>query len=230
MVEVRDNSDDEDQTMEVVQMQSQGDSGMAEESKTEQPEEVKGAEEVKGGTEKVIQGPMPHHNPARRGISDSDVQRQYERGIREAASITVCNYSSLNMAINMGFAGRKHIASDDNQARFSAKYGQVNQLKELIGGELLSATPADISIRAELINILVELMMSEEIESSDLVDCLDDWMEENFNVLADEISHQQIGAALVNVREELTYCAVNDLDLPSGSLTLQKLHTFNQNN
>jgi len=51
------------------------------------------------------------------------VEKQYLGLIREATSIVVCNYSALNMAINMGFAGRKQIASDMNEERFSAKRG-----------------------------------------------------------------------------------------------------------
>ena len=62
-------------------------------------------------------------------------------------------------------------------------------MKNLIGGELLNAPPNDIVIRINLINILEELMQSEEIEACDIEDCLDDWMEENFCVLPDETSH-----------------------------------------
>lgn len=51
---------------------------------------------------------------------------------------------------------------------------------------MLDASPADVTVRITLINILVELLLSEEIDGSDLADCLDDWMEENFSVLADE--------------------------------------------
>ena len=99
----------------------------------------------------------------------------------------VCNYSSLNIAINMGFAGRNHIASDLNQdQKFQARRGQVNELKALIGGDLLESAPADIAVRCELINILVELLLQEEIDVGDLVELLDDWMEEHFCVLADE--------------------------------------------
>ena len=115
------------------------------------------------------------------------VIRQYEKCMREAVSITICNYASLNMAVNMGFAARNQIASDINlEDRFSARTGQVNLLKNLIGGELNNSSPADVTIRLQLINILMELLAAEEIEVKDLVDCLDDWMEENFSVLADE--------------------------------------------
>ena len=73
-------------------------------------------------------------------------------------------------------------------------------------------------------------MEADEIEASDIADCMDDWMEENFSVIADEKDHQQIGDTLVQVREELTYCAMEDYDLMSGSVTLQKLQDFNVKN
>ena len=73
-------------------------------------------------------------------------------------------------------------------------------------------------------------MAAEDIDASVLVDCLDDWMEETFSVEADERSHHEIAAAIMRVREELAFCATNDLDVANGSLTLQQLHTFNENN
>ena len=163
-------------------------------------------------------------------MTDLEVGRQYEAAIREAASILMCNYSSLNMAISMGFSARHHIASDKNQDRFVAKRGQVTQLKNLIGGILADQPPPDITIRVHIINILVELLLQEEIEVQDLEDCLDDWMEENFNVLSDEDSNREIGNILYRVRRELTFCAINDIDLPSGSKTVLQLKEFNERN
>lgn len=93
----------------------------------------------------------------------------------------------------------------------------------MIGGELLEQTPDNIAIRCQLINMLIQLLLNEEIEKSDLVDLIDDWMEEHFSVIADEHSHEEIATALMKVRKELSFCAMNDLDLPSGSLTLEKL-------
>ena len=90
---------------------------------------------------------QPHHNDARPGLTNAAVERQYEQAVRDACSILVCNYSALTMAVNMGFAGRHHVASDKNQDRFQAQRGQVNEMKELVGGELLSAAPPDIAVR-----------------------------------------------------------------------------------
>ena len=45
----------------------------------------------------------PHHKPQRDGITDEDVMEQYMELINVATSIAICNYSSLNIAIDMGF-------------------------------------------------------------------------------------------------------------------------------
>ena len=41
----------------------------------------------------------------------------------------------------------------------------------------------------------------------DLEDLLDDFMEEHFNTIADESSHKEMAETMVNVREQLIYCA-----------------------
>lgn len=83
-----------------------------------QEEEKKGeslAASVLGGEETKKGGRQPHHRDMKAGTTDATVERQYEAGVRDAASILVCNYSALNMAISMGFAGRQQIASDRNE-------------------------------------------------------------------------------------------------------------------
>lgn len=49
----------------------------------------------------------PHHKDAKEGLSFMQIQMQYEQAVREAVSIMICHYSSLNMAIDLGFSGRK---------------------------------------------------------------------------------------------------------------------------
>ena len=88
-------------------------------------------------------------------------------------------------------------------------------------------SPDNVAIRVTLINMLTKLLGEEEIEADDLEDCMDDFMEEHFSVIADESSHREIANALLRVRKELTFCAVNDLDLPTGSETIEKLKLFN---
>lgn len=101
-------------------------------------------------------------------------------------------------------------------------------MKDLVGGLLFrNNAPADLAMRICLINMLTELLLSEEIDESDIIECLDDFMEENFSVETTDSSHTEIAKYLIRVRKELTFCALNDLDLPSGSATLVKLKKFN---
>lgn len=97
----------------------------------------------------------PHHIDAKPDLSFMHIQMQYEACIREAISILICNYSSLNMAIDMGFAGRKQIASDQND--FIAPKGKVTALKNLIGGKVITlAKPSDLAMRISVIECLVD--------------------------------------------------------------------------
>ena len=106
----------------------------------------------------------------------------------------------------------------------------MTKLKDLIGGHIVNAAPTDITIRIHIINVLVTLLSDDEIEPDDIEDCLDDFMEENFSVIPDESSHREIANVLFRVRKELAFCAMNDLDLPSGSETLMRLIEFNKKN
>ena len=94
----------------------------------------------------------------------------------------------------------------------------------------MNASPPDLAIRITLINMLVSLLLADEIDKSDIEDCMDDFMETNFNVIADESSHREMGEVMVKVREQLTFCAKNEYDLPSGSEELNKLRAFNAKN
>ena len=132
---------------------------------------------------------QPHHKDAKAGITYNMIEKQYAETIWKACAYVMCNYSSLTMAISMGFLGRNEIASDKNNEKFKAKKGQINQLRDLVGGSLYEQSPLDIAIRVTIVNMLTNLLLSEEIMAIDLVDCLDDWMEENFSVLPDESSH-----------------------------------------
>ena len=63
--------------------------------------------------------------PQKKGITDDDVVEQYESLIKIAVSVMICNYTALNLALDMGFAARNQIASDKEVDRFQAKKGQV---------------------------------------------------------------------------------------------------------
>ena len=149
--------------------------------------------------------------------------------MRECVSILICNYSSLNMAIDMGFAGRNQIASDANSP-FKTRTGQVNQLKELVGGRVCTDQPANVAIRIHLINMLVHLLLQDSVLKEDLEDLLDDFMEEHFNTIADESSHKEMADTMVTCREQLIYCAQNEFELHSGSQELNEIREFNAKN
>ena len=49
--------------------------------------------------------------------------------------------------------------------------------------------------------MLVHLMLQDEIDKHDLEDCMDDFMEEHFNTIADESSHKEMAETMLKVRE-----------------------------
>lgn len=57
---------------------------------------------------------------------------------------------------------------------------------------LASSSPQDIAMRVQIIECLVEVMVEEEVEVADIEECLDDFMETNFNTLSDEYSHTEM--------------------------------------
>lgn len=59
---------------------------------------------------------------------------------------------------------------------------RMAELCEVVGGPILrKASSQDLTKRILLIDALVELMLADTIESSDIEDLLDDYMEQNFN-------------------------------------------------
>ena len=64
----------------------------------------------------------------------------------------------------------------------------------------MNASPADVAIRITLINMIVHLLLANEIDHDDIEDCMDDFMEEHFNVISDEQSHREMAEALLKVR------------------------------
>ena len=95
---------------------------------------------------------------------------------------------------------------------------------------LNKASPTDIAMRVQIIEELVELLTEEEVEVVDIEEALDEFMMTNFHTLSDEFSHTEMAIQMLRVRHELTFCAKNDLDMPSGSATLNGLREFNRKN
>ncbi len=68
----------------------------------------------------------------------------------------------------------------------------------------MNASPADCAIRITLINMIVHLLLADEIDKDDLEDCMDDFMETHFNVIADETSHKEMAEGMLKVMEAKT--------------------------
>ena len=64
----------------------------------------------------------------------------------------------------------------------------------------MNASPADCAIRITLINMVVHLLLANEIDKDDLEDCMDDYMEQHFNVISDESSHKEMAEVMLKVR------------------------------
>lgn len=59
---------------------------------------------------------------------------------------------------------------------------KMSELCEMVGGPILRrASSQDLTKRILLIDALVELMIADTIEASDIEDLFDDYMEQNFN-------------------------------------------------
>ncbi len=59
---------------------------------------------------------------------------------------------------------------------------KMAELCECVGGPILrKASSFDLTKRILLIDAIVELLLADTIESNDIEDLLDDYMEQNFN-------------------------------------------------
>ena len=85
-------------------------------------------------------------------------------------------------------------------------------------------------MRVQIIECLVDLISEDEVTVNEVEECLDEFMETNFNTLCDEHSHVEMAHSIIRVRAELTFCAKEDLDLETGSSTLNVLREFNKKN
>ena len=142
-----------------------------------------------------------------------------------AVSILVCNYAGLNQAIDMGL-DRKGL-----HHHFSLPKVKMQYLCEQVGGPILRKASMDnLAKRVLLVDALCELMMADTIEAQDIEDCIDDYMELNFDVSAVEVDdHLEIGETLVKVREQLTQCAKTGADMMQIPALLD-LIAFNKEN
>lgn len=126
------------------------------------------------------------------------VKIEYVKTMKFAISLLVCNYAGLNQAIDMGLDRDR---SDQSHIELSPKV-KMQELCESVGGPILrKASQVDLTKRILLIDALLELMMADTIESQDIEDLIDDYMEHNFKTKCEEVDdHLEIGEVLVKVR------------------------------
>lgn len=154
-----------------------------------------------------------------------EIKQGYVKAMHLAVSILVCNYAGLNQAIDMGL-DRKGL-----HQHFTLPKVKMQYLAEQVGGPVLRKASMDnLAKRVLLVEALCELMMADTIEAQDIEDCIDDYMEMNFDVNAVEVDdHLEIGDTLVKVRQELTQCAKTGTDMMQAQ-SLQDLIAFNKEN
>ena len=80
---------------------------------------------------------------------------------------------------------------------------KMQYLCETVGGPILKkASPYDLTKRVLLIDAILELMMADTIDSQDIEDLIDDYMEGNFSTKCEEVDdHLEIGTVLVKLRD-----------------------------
>ena len=102
------------------------------------------------------------------------VKIDYVTTMKYAISLLVCNYAGLNQAIDMGLDRDR---GDQSHITLSSKV-KMQELCEQVGGSVLrKASQVDLTKRILLIDALLELMMADTIESQDIEDMIDDYME-----------------------------------------------------
>eukprot|EP00347_Sterkiella_histriomuscorum_P016398 403353341 len=153
--------------------------------------------------------------------SPLDQQTLYKLGVealRETASILICNWTDLNYAIEQGLSTKNRKLNLEDEK-------EIEQLKELVS-YLKSERQSDMALRNQLIQHMVDISLSQEVELEDYEDCLLDFMELNFNMVIEDNSAKEIGRAIMKIRHQLFSSAQNKSILESEEL--EKLREFNE--
>ena len=106
------------------------------------------------------------------------------------------------MAIDMGWGDKK--IQQNLVQRGIITIDQVNEYKVLcqnFSNEQVAFTAQRVLIIQMLVDIVSEPTMNEE----DVQDCLDDFMETEFNVIDEDGDHMLIGKRMIKVRDELKF-------------------------
>ena len=128
----------------------------------------------------------------------------------EASSIVLCNYSSLNMAIEMGWS--------ESNKKFKAEgmsKQDLDQLNETCGHFLTKDNLNDTQRRLKIISLFIDLMVFDVanahggVDELDFEECLAEFMLSTFHVEGDDESIEQIAKIMMKVRRELCMSAHN---------------------
>lgn len=129
----------------------------------------------------------------------------YEKLANEASSIIICNYSALNMAIEMGFSqvnkGKlKNILEDgDGQS-------DLKQLEEMCGHLMRKDNQSDSQKRLEIIKMFVDLMvydlqgLKDGVSELDFEDCLSEFLTLNYSIEDEYESIHEVAVIMMKIR------------------------------
>ena len=123
----------------------------------------------------------------------------------------------MNYAIEQGLSTKNRKLNIDDEK-------EIEELKALVS-YIKGERKSDLALRGELIMMMVDLCVAEDMDRTDLEECLLDFMDLKFNIMIEDNSAKEIANALMRIRGELIK-AVNERGVLE-SAELQKLREFN---
>ena len=101
----------------------------------------------------------------------------------------------MNYAIEQGLSTKNRKLNLEDEKEIE----ELKALVSYINGERKS----DLALRGELIMMMVDLCVAEDMERTDLEECLLDFMDLKFNMMLEDNSAREIANALMKIRGEL---------------------------
>ena len=124
----------------------------------------------------------------------------------------------MNYAIEQGLSTKNRKLNLDDEK-------EIEELKALVS-YIKGERKSDLALRGELIMMMVDLCVAEDMERTDLEECLLDFMDLKFNMMLEDNSAREIANALMKIRGELIQSVMEKSTLESAEL--QKLREFNE--
>ena len=101
----------------------------------------------------------------------------------------------MNYAIEQGLSTKNRKLNLEDEKEIE----ELKALVSYINGERKS----DLALRGEFIMMMVDLCVAEDMERTDLEECLLDFMDLKFNMMLEDNSAREIANALMKIRGEL---------------------------